>query len=168
LVWKEFEYLPNMKAPKIDLSNKNILIVTDVRDHQKNLIRMINRFKASFSGDIETVNLYDLNIKGSCLGCIKCGYDNKCVYEGKDDYIDFYNTRVKAADILVWAAAINDRYLSAKWKTFFDRSFFNGHAPSLSGKQIGFIISGPLSQIPNLRQALEGYLEAQHANPVGL
>jgi len=95
------------------------------------------------------------------------GYDNQCVYEGKDDYIDFYNTKVKAADILVWAGTIKDRYLSARWKTFFDRSFFNGHSPSLIGKQIGFIISGPLSQIPNLRQALEAYVEIQDANPAG-
>jgi len=76
-------------------------------------------------------------------------------------------TKIKAADILVWAGEIRDRYLSAKWKTFFDRSFFNGHAPSLAGKQFGFIISGPLSQIPNLRQILEAYVEMQQANPAG-
>ena len=49
---------------------------------------------------------------------------------------------------------------------FFDRSFLNGHVPSLSGKQIGFIISGPLSQIPNLRQILQGYCEWQQDNLV--
>ena len=110
-----------------------------------------------------TIDGLGKNIEGN----IKYGYDNQCVYEGKDDYIDFYNSKVKTADILVWAGAIKDRYLSARWKTFFDRSFFNGHAPSLIGKQIGFIISGPLGQIPNLRQALEAYVEIQHANPVG-
>ena len=50
---------------------------------------------------------------------------------------------------------------------FFDRSFFNGHAPSLTGKQVGFIISGPLSQIPNLRQILEAWVEIQLANLAG-
>ncbi len=105
-------------------------------------------------------------VNGTCLGCIQCGYDNECVYEGKDNYIDFYNTKVKSADILVWAGTIKDRYLSAIWKTFFDRSFFNGHTPSLIGKQIAFIISGPLSQVPNLRQILEAYVEIQHANLV--
>jgi len=167
LICNDFEYIPNKTTTKIDLPNKKILIVTDVKDNQKNLVRMIDQFKASFSGEIETVNLCDLHIKGSCLGCIQCGYDNECAYEGQDDYIDFYNSKVKTADILVWAGAIKDRYLSATWKTYFDRSFFSGHAPSISGKQIGFIISGPLSQIPNLRQALEGYLEVQHANSVG-
>jgi len=132
--------------------------VADIESHHKNLIRMIERFKASFSTEIETINLRDLHIKGSCLGCIHCGYDNQCVYEGKDDYIDFYNKKVKAADILVLAGTIKDRYLSARCKMFFDRSFFNGHKPSLAGKQVGFIISGPLSQIPNLKQVLEAYV----------
>ena len=36
----------------------------------------------------------------------------------------------------------------------------------MRGKQLGFIISGPLSQIPNLRQALEGYFEVQQAGIV--
>ena len=167
LTWRNFKYTAGEVKSKTDVGNKKILIVTDKEDHQTNLGRMIKRFKTSFSTEIETINLRDLHIKGSCLGCIHCGYDNQCVYEGKDDYIDFYNTKVKTADILLWAGTIKDRYLSAKWKTFFDRSFFNGHSPSLIGKQIGFIISGPLSQIPNLRQALEAYVEIQHANPVG-
>ena len=167
LIWQDFDYTPGDTKSKIDAGSKKILIVTDAVENQRNLIRMIEKFKASFSNKVETINLNDLDIKGSCLGCISCGYDNKCVYEGKDEYINFYNTKVKNADILVWAGTIKDRYLSAKWKTFFDRSFFTGHVPSLFGKQIGFIISGPLSQTPNLIQVLEGYTELQDANPVG-
>ncbi len=79
-------------------------------------------------------------------------------------YVDFYNTKVKTADVLVWAGTIHDRYLSSRWKLFLDRSFFNGHAPSLTGKQLGFIISGPLSQVQNLRQILESHAQLQHAN----
>jgi len=167
LARRDFDYTPGDVENKIDAGDKKILIVTDIEKHQANLAGMIERFKASFSTEIEVINLHELDIKGGCLGCIHCGYDNKCVYEGKDGYIDFYNTKVRTADILVWAGTIKDRYLSAKWKTYFDRSFFMGHAPSLIGKQIGFIISGPLKQIPNLRQVLEGYVEAQQANPVG-
>lgn len=72
------------------------------------------------------------------------------------------------ADILLFAGTIKDRYLSSRWKLFFDRSFFKGHAPSISGKQIGLIISGPLSQLPNLRQIFEAYFEVQHANIVDI
>ena len=164
---RDFDYLPGEARDTVDADGKKIVVVTDSQEHQVNLVRMIERFKASFSGEIEVINLRELDIKGSCLGCIQCGYDNQCVYQDKDDYIAFYNTKLKTADVLVWAGMIQDRYLSSRWKMFFDRSFFNGHAPSLMGKQLGFIISGPLSQIPNLRQILEASAEIQHANLAG-
>jgi multimeric flavodoxin WrbA len=167
LISESITYTPVYVKTKIDLNGKKILIITDNVNYNKNLSKMIDMFKSVFSTEIETINLNDLQIKGSCLGCINCGYDNKCVYEGKDDFIEFFNNKIKAADILVWAGEIKDRYLSSKWKTFFDRSFYNNHVPSLIGKQIGFIISGPLRQIPNLRQTLEAYAEIQRANPAG-
>ena len=166
-VSENFTYTPTNVNNKIDLNRKKLLIATDNESHKNNLAKMVDMFKSVFSTEIETINLNDLKINGSCLGCINCGYDNKCVYEGKDDFIDFFNNKIKTADILVWAGEIKDRYLSSKWKTFFDRSFYNNHAPSLIGKQIGFIISGPLRQIPNLRQVLEAYVEMQRANPAG-
>jgi multimeric flavodoxin WrbA len=167
VVWREFDYTPGRVEEKVDPGGKKVLVVTDSEDGQTNLIRMVERFRASFAGDIEMVNLHDVDIKGPCLGCIQCGYDNHCVYEGKDGYVAFYNSKVKTADILVWAGTIHDRYLSSRWKLFLDRSFFNGHAPSLTGKQMGFIISGPLSQVQNLSQMLGSYVEFQHANLAG-
>jgi multimeric flavodoxin WrbA len=167
VIQRDFDYIPSEASSKTDVGGRKIVVVTDSQIHQTNLIKMIERFKASFSGEVELINLRDLDIKGSCLGCIQCGYDNQCAYEDKDDYVDFYNTKLKTADILIWAGTIQDRYLSSRWKMFFDRSFFNGHAPSLIGKQIGFIISGPLSQVPNLRQVLEACVEIQHANLAG-
>ncbi len=167
LIRREFPYVPGGARNKIETGRKKIVVLTDARDHQTNLNRMVERLKDSFSMDIETVNLHDIEIKGGCLGCLECGYDYECSYTGKDQFIDFYNTKPRAADILIFAGAIKDRYLSSRWKLFFDRSFFNTHTPSLIGKQIGFIISGPLSQVPNLRQILEAYTEWQQANLVG-
>ena len=167
LIQQDFNYVADDLKSKIDVKGKKLLIITDSESNQSNLFKMVERFKASFSTEIYTINLRDLDIKGSCLGCIRCGYNNKCIYEDKDEYINFYNTKVKTADILVFASTIRDRFLSAKWKVFFDRSFFNNHAPTLTGKQIGYIISGPLRQIPNLRQILDAYVEMQGANCVG-
>ncbi|MDY6969017.1 MAG: NAD(P)H-dependent oxidoreductase [Spirochaetota bacterium] len=166
LSMQDFYYTPGNVNEILDSGANKIIIISDHLDHQYNLIKMIERFKASFTNEIEVINLRELDIKRSCMGCINCGYDNKCVYEYKDEFIDFFNTKIMTADILIWAGAIKDRYLSAKWKTFFDRSFFYGHVPVLKGKQIGFIISGPLSQIPNLRQIMEAYVDNQHANIV--
>jgi len=118
--------------------------------------------------EIEVVNLWDIDIKGSCLGCLKCwGDDHRCVYHGKDGYLDFYYAKVKPADIIVRAGSIRDRYLSSRWRLYTDRSFATGYEPSMQGKQVGFIISGPLSQVPNIRQILEGITEVASANPVG-
>jgi hypothetical protein len=81
--------------------------------------------------------------------------------------MEFFNSKVKTADVIVLCGAIKDRYLSSRWKLFFDRSFFNTHMPVLLGKQVGFVISGPLRQIPNLREILEAWSEGQQADSVG-
>ena len=171
IIYPNFEYLPGDSKikEKIGLNGKKVLIVSDVEKGTKsslNLQNMIAKFKESFSDEIEEVNLRDLNIKGSCLGCLHCAYDNQCSYIGKDDFIEFYDSKVKKADILIYAGTIKDRYLSSRWKMFFDRSFYNTHIPVLMGKQIGFIISGPLSQIPNLREIFLGGNETNGSNMV--
>lgn len=129
---------------------------------------MVQFLENQLAGKPELYYLFDIHIKGGCLGCLQCGYDNRCAYTGKDNFIDFYNAKVKSADILVFAGTIVDRYLSSRWKLFFDRSFFNTHTPSLTGKQIGFVLSGSLAQLPHLRQFIEAYTEVQQANFAGV
>jgi len=166
VTYSNFEYSPGNAKDKIDSSDKKIILLTDTVDKRTNLGKMIERFKNSFSSEIEVINLNNLDIKGGCTGCCQCGLDNICMYQDLDEYVEFYNTKVKTADVLIFAGTIEDRYLSSRWKLYFDRSFFNGHVPSLMGKQIGFIISGPLSQIPNLRQIFEAYASFQQTNLV--
>ncbi|GAK56994.1 predicted iron-sulfur flavoprotein [Candidatus Vecturithrix granuli] len=165
---QSFTYTPGSSETRIDAGNKKVIIVADIEDEQSNLAKMVARVQQAFSGKAEIHNLRQLDMKGGCLGCIRCGYDNTCVWEGKDEYIDFYRNTVQTADILIFAGNIHDRYLSSRWKMFFDRSFFNGHVPTLGGKQIGWILSGPLSQLANLRQILEAYTELQPANLVDI
>lgn len=144
------------------------LVVADGLERSPNLPRMIARLAGSCDRPIEVVDLAEVDIKAGCQGCLQCGLDNACVFEGKDEFTTLFRNRVMAADILFFAGDIRDRYLSARWKTFFDRSFFRGHAPSLAGKQVGWIIAGPLRQLPNLSQILEAYLEVQAANLLGI
>ncbi len=172
LTQRTFDYVPGSVAQPVDgpepgLGDQKVVVVSDATSEQTNLARMVERFRAAFAQEIEVINLHDLEIKGGCLGCLRCGYDYECAYTGKDDYIDVYNGKLRMADVLVFAGAIRDRYLSSTWKQFFDRSFFNTHTPSLMGKQVGFIISGPLSQVPNLRQILQAFVEWQQSNLVG-
>ena len=161
------EFIPGEAVVTPFVHSRSIVIVTDAEETQVNLLRMIDRFAAQFAERPQVVNLRQVEIKGGCLGCIRCGYDNHCAYTGRDEFIDMFN-RLKTADILVFAGAIRDRYLSSLWKTFFDRAFFNTHMPSFVGKQVAFLVSGPLQQLPNLRQILVAYTEHQQANLAGI
>lgn len=163
-----FKYIPGAPAAPVDTAGKKILLMKDGQSPSGNVDAMVQTLRENFRGDIDVVNLMDINIKGGCLGCCKCGLDNVCDYEGKDGYIDFYNEKVKKADVIIFAGAIFDRYLSSRWKMYFDRSFFNTHIPTLQNKQIAYLISGPLEQIPNLRQMLEAYGQIQDANVAGI
>jgi multimeric flavodoxin WrbA len=162
------EYTPRTAVDPVDTCGRKIVIVTDEEEDHRNLKQMVQRVAAHFTGQAEVINLHNVDIKGGCLGCIRCGYDNTCVYRGKDGFIDFYNGKLKTADILIFAGTIRDRYLSSLWKKFFDRGFFNTHTPTLMGKQIAFLVSGPLEQLANLRQIIEAYTEWQQANLVGI
>ncbi len=161
-------YRPGKVISKIDSGDKKILILTDLEPGQKNLAGMITRLGNSFKTAPEIINLRDIDIKGGCIGCIQCGYDNSCSYGESDGYHEFYESKVKPADIIFMAGSVYDRYLSSKWKQFFDRAFYNTHIPVLAGKQIGMIISGPLSQIPFLREFAEAVTEWHLANSVGI
>ena len=158
----------NAEAIKpVETEGKKVLIVVDDAAENPNLMKMVERLRQTFSPVADLVQLKDIDIKGGCLGCVQCGFDNVCAYEGKDGFIDFFNQKIKTADILLFAGAIHDRYLSSLWKCYFDRGFFNGHTPALQGKQAGFVISGPFSQIYNLREIFEASMDVQHAGLVG-
>ena len=166
LVPDRFEYVPGAVQTTVGTGDRKVVVLTDSHDMGTNLGRMIRCFTGAFSEEIEVIDLHEVDIKGGCLGCIQCGYDNTCFYAGKDGFIEFFNSTVRTADVLVFAGSIRDRYLSSRWKLFFDRSFFNNHMPVLRGKQVGFLISGPLSGLPYLRQGLEAYFEMQQAGIV--
>jgi Multimeric flavodoxin WrbA len=156
-------YVPGKDVAAVPPGEKKIIILTDNDGSSANLTAMIARLSSAFSGKAEVINLHDLDIRGPCLGCCKCAYDNTCVYT--DGFVDFYRNRLAAADIVVFAGAIRDRYLSSTWKLFFDRSFFKGHTPGLNGRQIGFAIAGPLRQVPCLKEALAMWADSGRCSP---
>ena len=160
------QYAPSNATKTFPIENKKLLILVDELDMSSNVGKMATRLAQSFDGSCEIVSLADIDIKGGCTGCCVCGLDNNCFY--RDGYKEFYNTKYKSADAIIYAGNIKDRFLSAKWKQFFDRSFFNGHVPTLIGKQMGFLVSGALSQNSNLRVVLNAYVGFQDANLVDI
>jgi multimeric flavodoxin WrbA len=167
LQFSKFDYQPSTPENPLTPTDKKIVVITDEYSSNTNITKMINRFTQSYSNDIEIININDIKIKGGCQGCMRCGYDYTCFYN--DEFEEVYNNRIRQADILIFAGTMKRRYLSAKWKQFYDRCFFWNHTPSLVGKQIGYLISGPLSQNHNLVEILEAYATTrQDANFTGI
>jgi multimeric flavodoxin WrbA len=164
---RDFTYTPGATPASLKVDGRKIVILHDENEACSNLRKMVTRAEQRFGGNATVVNIRELNIKGDCLGCLVCGSANHCFYEGKDDYIEFYRNTVMTADILVYAGRIVDRQLSARWKTFFDRIFFNSHQPVLQKKQAFLLVSGPISQIPNLQEIMSAFFEFQGANYLG-
>jgi len=161
---KPLPYAPASPARRADTRGRKIVILTDARPGQENLLAMTSRLEAAWGGQARTVNLHDIDIKGGCQGCLRCGSAYRCAYTGKDGFIDFYNSVLVPADIIVFAGSLAARQLSWKWREFFDRSFFNTHTPSLVGKQFAFVVSGSLSLLPELRETYEAWAELQRSN----
>lgn len=166
LLFKDWVYMPREKTTAdIDLKGKRLVVVVDQMNSFGNLSKMLAHFKGLFKQDIEIVDLSTIDIKGGCLGCCHCAYDYTCVYQ--DGFKGFCDSFIRDCDILIFAGRIRDRYLSWRWKLYFDRSFFRTHTPMLDHKQVAFILQGPLSQIPNLKETLDGYMQTQGANLAG-
>lgn len=159
------EYLPGEIIASIDNKGQKIVVVTDSAAPDSNIGRMAERFRKLTQADL--IDISAIDIKGGCTGCIQCGFDNQCMYKGRDDIESVYG-RIGQYDIIVFAGAIRDRYLSARWKLFIDRRFFKTHQPHFAGKQIGYLISGPLSQIHNLREIIQANTELDEANLAGI
>jgi len=129
LIYNEIEYKPTSESEKISTQNQKVLLLTDRYDPSTNLGKMIDRFRDSFSDKIELLSLTDIDIRGACIGCMRCGYNYECQYN--DGFRDFYNNKVRTADIIVFGGEIKGCYLPSMWKTFYDRAFFWNHTPSL-------------------------------------
>jgi multimeric flavodoxin WrbA len=168
LVYREFAYRPELPSAPVSTAGKKVVILHDASVADGNLAHMVARCRSAFAGEVRVVNIHELDIKSSCLGCLECAATYQCTYTGKDDYIAFYTSTVMTADVLVYAGQMVDRYLSARWKLFFDRIFFNTHTPVLVGKQVALVIAGPLGQVPNLLEIFRGFFAFQGANLVGV
>jgi multimeric flavodoxin WrbA len=168
LMHREFSYQSVLAPNPVSTAGKKVVILHDEKSSDSNLAKMIARCRSAFDGEVRMVNIHDIDIKSSCIGCLECGAENHCTFTDKDGYVEFYRSTVMTADVLVYAGRMVDRYLSSRWKMFFDRIFFNTHTPVLVNKQIALVISGPLSQESNLMEIMRGFFEFQSANLVGV
>lgn len=165
---KTIRYIPGESVQQVDSSGKKILLLTDCPEPDSNLEKMVHRLSNAFTGPVEVVDVNRMAIKGGCLGCVHCGFDNQCIYGDSDDICTVYNKKIREADIIIICLRIVDRYFSSRWKMFFDRKFLNTHQPQMINKQIGYIISGPVGQLPQLREIVRFQTEIDRANLAGI
>lgn len=159
------QYRPGPVPLPFDAEGKNVVILADAAPGS-NLEKMVTRAASCFGRAALIVPLEEAGMKGGCLGCCRCAFDNTCIRT--DNFRSFVEETILPADILVFAGSIRDRYLSAQFKQFFDRTFYRGHAPYLAGKQVGFLIEGPLPQCCTLYEVLTSYTAMQGANLAGI
>jgi multimeric flavodoxin WrbA len=158
-------YRPGPIPEPFDTRGKSVLILSDAAPGS-NLEKMVLRAAACAGRSASIVPLDEAKMKGGCLGCCRCAFDNTCVYD--DGYAEFFTNTVLSADIVIFAGQIRDRYFSAAFKQFFDRSFFLGHVPRMGGKQIAVLAQGPYAATSPLPEIMAAYADVQGANLAGI
>ena len=166
IAWSPSRYDPSLPAPVAKTSSKRIAVISDAGPEDQNLERMIEVFERAVYAPVDRIELRELRMAGGCLGCMTCFDDGKCRYQ--DDYAAAFDQRVRPADVVIYAGAVRDRFLSARMKTFIDRYFSNGHRPVVAGKLVGFLVSGPLQQLPTLRECIEAHIEVGRCQRLGV
>jgi len=155
ITYKPIEYHPENIQEVSKQLNYKMLLLTDAEEKDRNLLRMIETFTKLMPNPIEIVNLHDINIVSGCIGCGNCQYNfGECRFANKDEYEQKIQSKIQDVDALILAPKIKDRYFSAKWKQMEDRRFVDNHRPLWNGKQVLYLISGPLRSLPNLLQLL--------------
>ncbi len=160
-----WNYIPVSPVSKTDPSGLKVSLIADLSSGG-NVRGMADRLKACLG--IEPIDISRIDIQNGCSGCCHCGFDNCCIYDGTDGFKEAFVKNVMEADVVIFLGTIHDRYLSSAFKKFFDRSFVFNHAPLYWGKQVAWLVSGPLTQIPNLRQIMEIYPGFSRGNLVGI
>ena len=131
----------------------DVVIITDCKEEDVNLQRMIRRFQAVLPRKTRVVNLWEYPLKGGCLGCFNCAITGKCVYT--DGFDEFLRNKIQTADAMVYAFTVKDHSMGARFKMYDDRNFCNGHRTVTIGMPVGYLVSGNYSKEQNLQTIVE-------------
>ena len=146
--------------------NGDIVIVTDLRDDDAQLKAMIDRFQAKCGKATRIVNIREYPFRGGCLGCFNCAVSGKCIYN--DGFDIFLREKIQTADAIVYAFTVRDHSMGARFKTYDDRNFCNGHRTVTIGMPVGYLISGNYRLETNLQTILQARAEVGHNYLAGI
>ena len=131
----------------------DVVIITDCRPGDESLAAMIGRFREKLPLKTRVINLWDYPFQGGCLGCFGCAVSGKCVW--KDGFDDYLRQNIQTAQSIVYAFAVKDHSMGARFKMYDDRQFCNGHRTVTMGMPLGYLVSGPYQREQNLQTVLE-------------
>lgn len=156
--------IPGVAGLPTDTGPKTV-IVTD--GGSKNTTTMVQRYHRTYP-NADVVDLSQLRF-GHCLGCLKCGFDNVCAYDGtQDEFLGTFQEKIVPAEAIVFALTMKDRYFSSLWQRYLERTFVRTHQPWMEGKQVAYLVSGSLQYNENAREILRSYAEGMGAHLVGI
>jgi multimeric flavodoxin WrbA len=147
--------------------DRRICIVTDGCAAEESPLEAMVQTLRRKAPDASLVYLRDLTF-GPCMGCLHCGFDNQCIYEGKDEFLPVYRETILPSDIIIFALPAAGRYFSSVFQRYLERTFVYNHQRTLTGKQILYVVSGPLSQDHLLQEALTLYTETMGGQLAGM
>jgi len=165
LRWTAPPFDPELPPAAEPAGSAKVVVVSDADPDDHNLSRMIDLFERSVGHAVDRLNLRELPVAGGCLGCMRCADDGVCGQ--KDGYAAAFDALVAPADVVIFAAAVRDRYFSARFKAFLDRHFRNGHRPPGKRQAMGFLVSGPLQLLGTLREVMEAHVQLFNSRRLG-
>jgi len=136
-----------------DKKQGDVVLLTDCEENNTQLADMIARFRAIFPRKTRVINIREYPFNGGCLGCFGCAITGKCVH--KDGFDEYLRNQIQTAESIVYAFAVKDHSMGARFKMYDDRNFCNGHRTVTIGMPIGYLVSGDLSKEENLRTIME-------------
>lgn len=148
------------EIPENEEKSGDVVIITDCKDEQSNLYRMIERFRRVFPRKTRIFNIADFPFQGGCLGCFSCAVSGKCIY--KDNFDTTLRENIQTADAIVYAFDIKYHSFGSRMKMYNDRNFCNGHRTVTVGMPVAYLLSGDYEREENLRMIIEGRADVGH------
>lgn len=161
---KKMEYLPGKVIKAVSKEKEKAVILIDRQPGPGNLLSMIEVFRFCLPYSCEVVVLEE-TVREGCRGCFECPVPGGC---GLDDgFNNLVEKLIPPASFVIFAGTVEDRFLSALFKYFFDRLSIS-YNRCLTGKQTAFLISGNLLENHTIESTLKAALCHLGANLAGI
>ena len=145
-------YAPSLAASEKTLEGR-VSIVTNAESDDAALLAMIEDFRSSLQIESKVFNMAEYPFSAGCISCFRCARSGKCAH--KDGFDSYLRGEVQNARAIVYAWRIKNHYTGSVMKCYDDRQFCNGHRTVTEGTPTAYLVAGPLSDEPNLRDVIE-------------